>query len=126
MLSATVKAYRPTGVSASPAGRRSGRPHHRSCITGGDTNHKGQIAPEVRRNSTHLTEPYTIKGLRPTSPDPRNPDECGKMVVRTAGIAPYGTGGIHSGVRFDRFRLGFWAGIGWLGGRFSHFAPRQR
>jgi hypothetical protein len=37
------------------------------------------------------------------------------VAVRTAGIAPYGTGGIHSSVRFDRFRLGFLAGIGRLG-----------
>ncbi len=40
------------------------------------------------------------------------------VAVRTAGIAPDGTGCIHSGVRFDRFRLGFWAGIGWLGSGF--------
>ena len=31
------------------------------------------------------------------------------VAVRTAGIAPFGTGGIHSGGRLDRFRLGFGA-----------------
>jgi len=55
MLSATVKAYRPIGVSALACGEAAGPTALASA--GGGTNPKGRIAPEARRNSTHSIEP---------------------------------------------------------------------
>jgi len=57
MLSATVKASVDRRFGPRLPGGEAAGPTIALVSAGGDTNHKGQIAPEVRRNSTHLTEP---------------------------------------------------------------------